>query len=229
MRELGGYPTRFGRMTVCHRFLRADALFNLTGRDIRLLHDHGVRTVIDLRDEREASLMPDVRMPSDVLCVNAPLFPTNVADATGAASVGEGRHLGHLYRQMLGNQEALRACLRLIADAPEGCVLFHCAVGKDRTGILSMLLLGLSGVGRADIVSDYVRSWTCLMRDEAFASDWADPRRVRTRHLMESRPEYIESALDLIEDEWGGAEPYLLACGVGAGVLERVRRRLVQP
>lgn len=228
VRELGGYPTRSGDATAYHRFLRADSLFALTARDRRFLHDYGVRMVIDLRGASEASLMPDVKMPDDVEYANVPLLDFNVAGTTKTRRrAREGYHMGHLYRRMLQSREPVRTCMQTIAFAPDGCVLFHCAVGKDRTGILAMLLLALAGVSRGDVVSNYVQSWPNLMEDESFASDYHDPRRARTRHFMESRPEYIEFAYDFIMDEWGGVESYLRACGVSASELERVRRRLV--
>ena len=228
VRELGGYPTADGGCTRFHRFLRSDGLSRLTKRDQRFLRAYGVSAVLDLRDEAEASDCPDVSLGPDVLYANIPLLGFNAAEIEELERnfSAEAFSMQVIYRRMIENYEGIRACMRFLADAPDGCVLFHCAVGKDRTGVLAMLLLCLAGVDRWDVVSNYVQSRTNLMRDEVFAADWSDSARSAFRDGMRSEPELIEYAYDLVDVDHGGIDTYLLECGVSDEEIALVRARL---
>lgn len=229
VRELGGYPTYNGGFTQYHRFLRSDCLCRLTAWDVRFLRDYGVRAVIDLRDEDEAANTPNVSLGPDVVTTNIPLMEFNASEikeierrfAAGTFAMED------IYRHILEHYEGMRAVMRFIAEAPEGCVLFNCAVGKDRTGILSMLLLGLAGVDKWDIVANYMQTWPNLMRDDVFYADWMDASHNAYREAMNSLPRYIEYAYDLLEDTHGGIESYLLECGVRDEDVAIVRQRML--
>ncbi|MDO4798206.1 MAG: tyrosine-protein phosphatase [Coriobacteriales bacterium] len=229
VRELGGYPVANGDQTKFHRFLRADSLGRLTAWDAQFLYDYGVRAVVDLRDTSEVEDFPDQVIAADVAYANTPLLGFNIADARAVEQMvfETDFSMDMVYRTILENYEAIRACFRFIADAPPGCVLFHCSVGKDRTGILAMLLLSLAGVDKWDIVADYVQTRPNLMRDEIFALDWHDASNESFRASMESSADVIEHAYDLVELEHGGVESYLLECGVPDEVVASVRRRLL--
>lgn len=229
VRDLGGYPTINGGRTRYRRFLRADGLGRLSAWDVRYLHSYGVRAVIDLRDESEVQQMPDVSLGRDVTYVNIPLLGFNAADVERIERLiaADEFSMDDVYKSILENYEGVRACFKFIAEAPKGCVLFHCAVGKDRTGVLAMLLLSLAGVDKWDIVADYSQSWAHLMRDEAFREDWLNESGNAFRDGMTSDPKTIEFALDLLEMEHGSVEDYLLECGVPDEDVAAVRQRLL--
>lgn len=230
VRELGGYPTANGGQTCYHRFLRSDGLMMLTKRDVKFLYNYGVRAVIDLRDPHEVEASPNVKLGKDVSCVNIPLMGFNAADIEELERRfdDEGFSMEPIYQHVLENYEGVRACMRFIAEAPQGCILFHCAVGKDRTGVLAMLLLSLAGVDKWDIMANYVQSRSNLMREESYREDWFDEKRAAFRAGLDSVPETIEATYDLMEEDHGGVESYLLECGVPDQVVAAVRRRLVQ-
>ena len=95
-----------------------------------------------------------------------------------------------------------------VARAPAGGVLIHCAAGKDRTGLISALLLGAVGVPAATIADDYALTAELL----------------RSREL-----EWLENGPGERAVRYGGVEPYLLAAGVSRGDLERLGERLLAP
>jgi protein-tyrosine phosphatase len=157
-RDLGGLPTVDGRTTMRRRVVRADALDRLTSAGWQALLDHGVRTVIDLREPSERSPRVSPR-PPEVATVELPL---DVREDTEFWEVwANGPHFGtplyfrpHITRQPARNAAVLRA----IADAGPGAVLFHCQGGRDRTGQIAMLLLALVGVRTDAIAADYALS-----------------------------------------------------------------------
>ena len=219
-----------GARSKYRRFLRSDALCRINAADAKFLHDYGVRAIIDLRDASEAADAPNVEIGKDVVYKNIPLLGFNAAQISEFEKQLDEQSFSmeSVYRHILENYDGVRACFRFIAEAPEGCILFHCAVGKDRTGILAMLLLSLAGVDKWDIVANYVQTWPNLMRDPVFSEDWFDAARSAFRIGMTSGPELIEYAYDLLEEEHGGVESYLLECGVPDEDVAAVRMRLLQ-
>lgn len=229
VRDLGGYPTANGGYTRFRRFVRSDGLSLLTSRDEQYLSEYGVHAVIDLRDAQEKDDEPDRGIASDVVFAHIPLFQYNVSDVAHVRELIDSSRLSlfSLYCKMLGNYEAIRSCFRFIASIEEGCILFHCAAGKDRTGILSMLLLSLAGVDKWDVVADYVQSRPNLMRSAAYAAKWSDPSLRKWRPLLDSPAQAMEATCDYVEYEHGGVENYLLACGVPDEDVAAVRRHFV--
>src|SRR5690606_18188190 len=107
-----------------------------------------------------------------------------------------------------------------IYHAKEGCVLFHCRVGKDRTGVLAMLLLGLAGVEKKDIVANYEVSYTKL-------ESLHDVESTLPNNYLYSIPEYIMQGINYIMDNYNSYENYLLSTGLTEEILTQIRKRLV--
>src|SRR3954449_9500581 len=154
-RDLGGMPTLDGRRTRRGAVVRADALDHLTAAGWAALWAHGVRTVVDLRNDDELTddLSP---RPAALTTVHAPLDgvdDTEFWDVWAAGpQFGTPLYYGpHLERMPGRGARAVAA----IARARPGGVVFHCGLGRDRTGLVSMLVLALAGVAPADIAADY--------------------------------------------------------------------------
>lgn len=226
VRDLGGFLTREDKFTKSHAFIRASSLSALTPDDVRFLLDYGVRTVVDLRDYHEVQANPDVlEGHPDIEYHNYPLFGGNIADLTWMNTQEDGLSVLWMYESGVTNTEAVRKIFTAFADAPEGCILFHCAAGKDRTGIVAMLLLRLADVGSADIVADYVLSRDIMLDDPEFRRWWEEGSD-RDRSFLDSAPESIQHAMNVVRG-YGGIRPYLRECGLTDEQIERVRARLV--
>jgi protein-tyrosine phosphatase len=119
---------------------------------------HGVRTIVDLRDvgEREPDRAP---RPAGITTVHAPLDPV------GTPFYEHWKTIDNLasplyYPAMLAEQpQPVITAVRAIAAAAPGCVAFHCAGGKDRTGLLALVLLTLAGASPEDIIADYLLTY----------------------------------------------------------------------
>ena len=117
----------------------------------------------------------------------------------------------------------------LVLTAPEGCVLFHCSVGKDRTGILAALLLMLAGCDRWDAFASYVPSRVNIMRLPFFRPYWDKICSDNEREHYDSRPETLGHWFDRLDAEFGGdVRAYLAWCGVSEKTMDAVRARLVE-
>ena len=171
VRDLGGYETPDGP-TRWWRFLRSGNNDNLGPRGMAAYDFIGVRTVIDLRGRREVRANPDpfahregVRYLHSILysrdLSDPALRPDDVQEFSYGLTAG--------YLLMLSNKPRIREILSFIAEAPEDtCVLFHCAAGMDRTGVVALLLLGLAGVDRNHIIADYCYSFAPQAEVDAY-------------------------------------------------------------
>lgn len=159
-RDLGGYPTQDGRSTKWGLLYRSDALSALTDEEWEMLAERGVRTVIDLRGNSEVEEAP-VLAPKQVSCYHFSLMK----ELDHMMDAGDANILGSMKldygKTLFGNLECCVNILTVIAERlQEGAIVFMCSAGKDRTGIIAAVLLYLCGVGREDMIADYIVSNT---------------------------------------------------------------------
>ncbi|GAA4216163.1 tyrosine-protein phosphatase [Actinocatenispora rupis] len=157
-RDLGGLATTDGRSTRFGAVVRADHPNMLTAAGWTAVYDHGIRTVVDLRndDEIRADAVP---RPAGVTTVHVPL--DGVEDtALWARIAADGLDGSPLYYPLFlaRRPDRCAAAVTAVARAAPGGVLVHCGIGRDRTGLVAMLLLRLAGVRPDEIAADYLRS-----------------------------------------------------------------------
>lgn len=155
VRDLGGIPTTDGRSIRWGAVVRADSLHKLSNQGWSALIDHGVRTVIDLRNcaERVADV---ARRPTQLTTIELPL--DGIEDRRFWDPIVEGPQFGTpiYYRGHLEQMpQRSAAVVTAIARARPGGIAFHCVGGRDRTGQITILLLALAGVSSEQIVTDY--------------------------------------------------------------------------
>lgn len=223
VRELGGLPAEGGRQTLWGAFLRADDISRLTDGDINFLLDYGVKTVIDLRCKSETEEKPDrLNAENGVANINISFMDETNLSPQAIEKIAEVQ-MGDMYVDMLKRHHTIYKLFEAIAYAEPGCILFHCAAGKDRTGVLAMLLLMLAGVDKGDCMNNYSQSYHNLLRDEQYLSIDVNNS---FGHLLESRPSYLEKAYRYVENN-GGITAYLKACGLTQTILDHVSERLI--
>jgi protein-tyrosine phosphatase len=230
VRHMGGYTTRDGRETR-PEVIRAASLHRLTDSGVDSLVAAGIQTVIDLRSEKERETLPTPNMSAHgVRHVFAPVFKTD-ASPTSFADGFEG--FGPVYRRFLDTgRDAYRTLFDVIASS-DGCVLFHCAAGKDRTGVAAALVLDLAGVDDSAIVEDYAQSagllvdafkdWKPTAEQQANAAKISPETRAK---LLGSEPEYMVETIEYIRGRWGSARGYLRDLGLSDDTINRARARI---
>ncbi len=222
-RDLGGLPAAAGAIRR-GAIIRSDSLHRLNERGRAALNAHGVRTVIDMRADREIDMDPYTLDG---------VFVAHIAqqtDAMWAAAAGLGRTETDVTMLDLARSRFAKIA-EAIAFAPEGGVLFHCHVGKDRTGLMTMLLLDLVGTPSDAIAADYgltARALAVLFAGLIAKADTA-PRRARLEEEALSRPEVMVEIHRQFRARHGDAERYLLAGGVSRATLDALRARMLVP
>ena len=155
IRDLGGWPTPGGE-TAWRRALRADSLHRLDEAGLAALRELGLRVVVDLRRAEELAEAPNpfARGLPGVAYHHVSLFedldPTRMPEVDAAAPL-----LGLYYLALDQRGPVFVEILRLIARTGEGAALFHCAAGKDRTGMVAAFLLLLAGAEAETVIHDY--------------------------------------------------------------------------
>jgi protein-tyrosine phosphatase len=228
-RDLGGYATEDGRETRWGMVVRSDSPAALTEAGRAALADYGVRAIVDLRLPTELAEDPNpFAEPGDHGIVY-----TNVSFIDPAAGFPpDTLTLAENYLWMLNRFDGFVAqAMAAIARAPEdGAVLIHCAAGKDRTGLISALLLGLVGVPAETIAADYAMTAELLRpRDEEWLEHGPGERAEREAMLARFTPtaEVMVEVLAGLTERFGGVEPYLRVTGLGQGDLDRLCDRLL--
>ncbi len=228
VRDLGGLATEDGSRTRFGVVIRADNVRRL--RDYETLGRHGVTRVVDLRFADELALDPAGALP--VQHVHVPLLEFNPAyfarlDERALASE-PAEYLEWSYLDFLERfRENFGAVVRAIADA-EGAVCVHCVGGRDRTGLVTALLLRLAGVPIADAAEDYALSEAALAEDHARWVDEAPDDEERRRRLIfaVAPASSMRGVLEELEGRHGSVREYLLGAGVPPEELDALRDRL---
>lgn len=213
-RDLGGYACGDG-VTKYGVFFRSTSLEHATMQDISCIENIGITTVIDLRYPSETEEKPD-KLGENLKYYNcsfmgdAPLESLKVVNS----SVKDTKTLIRMYKMMLqnGKKEICRA-FEILAEE-EGAVLFHCAAGKDRTGVLAMLILSIAGVEKEDICTDYQCSSAYITR---FTED-----------ISGSCITNMQRLLCWVEDKWGSPAGYLESIGVPDKNIQKIKAKFVK-
>ncbi|GCE77855.1 tyrosine-protein phosphatase [Cellulomonas biazotea] len=166
-RDLGGLPLLAGGTTPQGVFFRSENVDALTARGWDELFRLGIRTVADLRQtaERERDQRP---RPDWVVTAHVDLDGLeNVDFWRDYAESGLWGTAAYFLPHLVAMPERAGAALEAVAQAGEGGVLFHCMSGRDRTGMVAMLLLSLVGVEPEAIVHDYLET---VRRADALAA-----------------------------------------------------------
>jgi protein-tyrosine phosphatase len=236
VRDLGGLPTEDGRRTRLGGVVRADNIRKLTDEGWHALAEHGVERIVDLRFPEE--LAEDQPRDVDIDVVHVSVLgeafdPDYVKelDAHLMQADDVADHYAWSYVDFLERyRDRFGQAFAAVADA-EGTVVVHCMGGKDRTGIVSGLLLRLVGVPHDAIGEDYAVTAANL---EPSTSRWipkvADAtERAKWEKLRDTPSGAMIRVVQEIERRYGDVASYLRAAGLSDEQVERLRERLVAP
>ncbi len=222
LRDAGGYPCSGGEIRRGFVF-RCGIPKAPTENDFALLRSLGIKTIIDLRGDKEDADMPSTipaRREFDYFRI--PLLDANPALNDPAFPMSE------MYMKSLREYSAGYAELfRLISTLREP-FLFHGFLGKDRTGIVAALLQEICGAGREDILDDYSATYRLI---KPFVEREIELKTgliwEQDNSRLQSEKETMQNVFLALDREYSGAEGYLQEAGADPAVLQRIRQLLV--
>lgn len=221
LRDMGGYETADGKKVRRRFVFRSDDLSELSRADLVFLTSLDIRTVVDFRDEGERELGPD-KLPKTVTNpVHIPIAAGSLMNGLLQGDITRDKLMGMMvsvYRALVNDyQQAYREFFKYLADIDNTPLLFHCTAGKDRTGVAAALFLLALGVDRDTVMADYLLSRDCLLAKYEPGVDY-DPV---FEPLYSVAPEYLQAALEVMDNRYGGPEAYVSRClGVNADALK---------
>ena len=241
-RDLGGYETADGRTVRWGMLYRSDELAELDDADVAELERRGLRLVVDLRSSEEIAEAPN-RIPATVTqhlhaqLGNQDANPESIKHELLSGELdARDVHVMKLenYREhVLGeNRSSIASLLREIARDGGVPMVFHCAGGRDRTGVAAAVLLELLGVSRNQIYADYMLTNRHLQiedrRARMAAMDLPDATVEAVMRATLASPEYLAMAFGAIDENYGSVEAYVRhGLGVEDEVVAELRARLL--
>lgn len=215
-RELGGIITRCGVLTQKNKFWRSDAQNSLNEADIRALTDNKMYTILDLRTADEVRQSPNSL--ADYKCfryISAPIV-------IGAEIPKSVEQVPVSYFEMTTAKVTMSRIFSVLADA-DGGVVFNCSAGKDRTGVVSAILLMLADVDEDKITENYMLTkYYSKDRFELAKQKFPD---IDTNIIIPSES-YIRGFIGLFNASYGSAEGYFNWLQIGEKG-ERIKRKLL--
>jgi protein-tyrosine phosphatase len=241
-RDLGGYRAADGLVTRWGRVYRSDGLDRLTDADLTLVEELGIKLVVDFRVDREVDENPS-RLPDHPLLrrQRLPIGGDEVEGRTVLETIlaGDVRiftvdEMAAVYERLL--EDFASSFGQVIDDAADPAnhpMVFHCTAGKDRTGLMAMLLLGALGVADQDIVVDYelTTHYRSNKRIEVLRPELekhgVDVELVRP--FLTAQAPVMAATLQMLEDRHGSVEGFLLGVGgVAPATLDRLRQEMLE-
>ncbi|MEG0293781.1 tyrosine-protein phosphatase [Enterococcus sp.] len=225
-REHGGYATANKGITNWKTFLRSDDVSLLTPEDIEFLIQYGLTTVIDLRsmEERERT---DYVLAAEaaIQTIHLPLGSENGAQPSIAVT-DPSKQLGSFYIACLENsQSTIKQMIEIMAEN-EGITLFHCMAGKDRTGVVSALLLDFAQVSKADILAHYEITHGHISQNPLISQAQLGHQGFPIE-LLYSKADYMATMLDHLAENYGNAETYFKQIGLDENTLAKLKEKIV--
>ena len=241
-RDLGGFPTKDGRVTKFGVFVRSEAPAELPEEDVAYLRRYGVTASMDFRGTGEAAARPS-SLGKIMPYYHRPLF-NEAAMAGSNPNPKPPKHVGWGEQYISMAEESrdwAKDVLSIAAENP-GALLYHCTTGKDRTGLMTCYLLSIAGVERADIAADYGVSQLFLepvyekMRSGAFMmgpppGDGKDmpPMPKMNESFFETPASAMLTLIDYLTETYGGVVEYLQAIGIPEEIMNAIRDKFTEP
>jgi protein-tyrosine phosphatase len=229
-RDLGGYATVDGRRTRWRVLFRADGLSELSRTDFSVMRDLGIRTVVDLRSGHEVE---QSRFDIEAHPVDFHHFP--FIDQLPDVEQWDRRPglLGAQYKEMLDDAAPqIIGALEVLTAPGSRPAVFHCTAGKDRTGLLSALVLSLLGVPEETVVADYALSGEAMERLRAkLMVKYPDSKDTISDidEVFSANPDNMVELFAYLRERYGSVTGYAVAVGVPDAVVARLREELLEP
>ena len=239
-RDFGGYQTQSGVRLKKGLLYRSGDLSKATTADLEKLSNLGIKTICDLRSDRERQIEPD-RFPDaePITFFNIPMRP--IVDY-------HARSLGRLFSLMFGKERKmdyiaesykayreyatgylpqLKSLFKRISNPDNLPLLIHCSAGKDRTGVVSSLIQQILGVSLETAMDDYLKTnenlgaYTeeiveRLKKLAYFGVPWK-----MYMPLFDARIDYLNAAFTQVKDEFGAFDEWMQR-GLGFSEKEQV-------
>jgi protein-tyrosine phosphatase len=240
-RDMGGYQTSNGFRVKWGQIFRSDNLAHITDSDQTLLKQMGLHLVCDFRTPSEWTRWPD-RLPNDhsIDYLQLPIVHGEREFDFYQEKIGKGE-VGWLTEEFMIDAniriideygDTLGKVFHRMAETKNRPVVFHCAGGRDRTGVCAALILLALGVPEETVVYDYCLSGVFISKhrekiNERIRSRGIDPEIVALYYT--AAPHFFIPVINHIREVYGSAANYLRTkAGVSDETLDLLKKELLE-
>ena len=220
VRDIGGYKNSDGKLIREKKYIRGTAKGTLTPAEKELLYSDGIRVVIDLRNPYEINKIPHpLNGYKDIVYYNIDMIGSfdNMLERNYTV-------ITQLYFDLIDySQNQIRDVFKLLAKHENESIYYSCTAGKDRTGIITFILLSLVGIPEDEIIANYTESFENNLPLDAKA-----PMHPKMEMYRYSKPEYIIDTMRYIQKKYGGPEKYLQHLGISQAEIDRIKHSLLK-
>lgn len=216
-RDLGGYRTSNGQMTKLHSLIRSDVQNYPCEEDFEYLKKYNITTVIDMRGSKDVERKPSGFARKE----GFDYYSFQIDEGSGVPESMEAVPLSYM---KIACSEAMLDVIRCIANA-NGGVMFNCTAGKDRTGVVSAILLCHVGVSDEDIIENYVLTREYgKERLELLHKNFPEV----DMNIVTPNEKFMEEFLRLFRDRFGNTNNYFIEIGLSLEEIDRITRKLIE-
>jgi protein-tyrosine phosphatase len=234
-RDIGGYQTGDQRTLRWRQIIRSENLSRLTASDFQKLEEIGVKTVIDLRTDKEHDRSPTVWLGDNPpRFYHFPIGDTNnswfnaqrkMMKRNRFTEEQSSEHMVEGYRMIAEEgPPSYKKLMELVLDQSNWPILIHCNAGKDRAGVAVTLILEALGVGRETIMEEYLltneigrtEEKAILLSKESkkYRRSGRSPSASAWMPIVGVQPEMLEAFYASVDKQYGSMDTFLIEMGV---------------
>ena len=193
---------------------RSDVLYHLNPKEKALLRDNNIKVIIDLRGKDEVEHLKDTNIKA-IKFINLPLLPEKKEDEPSPIVTIKHMTLpdmAYAYRQLVRRdiKDSWSKIFNILLDNNSGPILFHCSAGKDRTGVVTAVILTALGIDKEIIYQDYLLTNEKPLYYKKMALEMDPESREIFLEYFQAKKEYLDAAFDEINKIYGSFDNFLL-------------------
>ena len=195
---------------------RSDRLYHLNPKEKALLRDNNIKVVIDLRNKDEVEHLKDTNIKA-IKFIHNPMLP-ETDDGSPLKTVAI-KHMTlpdmeNAYRELVrrDRSDAWNNIFNVLLNDNGGAVLYHCSAGKDRTGVVTAVILTALGIDKETIYQDYLLTNEKPLYYKKMALEMDPESREIFLDYFQAKKEYLDASFDEINKIYGSFDKFLLEC-----------------
>lgn len=216
MRDIGGYKSSLGNRVKLGRLIRSNLPKDLSNSDVSILNKMGMNTIIDLRSQEE------IKNTKSIFENNNNFKVYHIGIDAGKDIPETEELVSKSYMDILTLQEKMKTVFEILGNNEK--VLYFCNAGKDRTGVVTALILKLLYVSEEDIIEDYVATKDFM---KTTLNKYANFNN-KVLNIITPKKIYMEEFLRKFIEKYNSVEEYLKLVGVKDYVIENIKTKYVE-
>lgn len=215
MRDIGGYKNNEGGIIKLGKLIRSNLPINLSNKDISIINKMGINTIIDLRSYEE------IKTRKSIFEGNKDFNIYHIGMNIGKDIPEEEEFVPKSYIEMLTLQKEIKKIFEILSKGDR--IIYFCNAGKDRTGVITALILKLLGVSEKDIIDDYM--YTKVFMKEILKK-YAN-NNTKILNIITPKRIYMEKFLEEFENLYGSIEKYLSLIGIEENIIKNIKQKFI--